>query len=390
LPLVMYKSELEDILAQFSKKIKDSRRPHPEVDDNSGKLSELEHRINGIWKTHNELSGTILELERVQTSFSRAIGGVETVKLPLLEEKVRVLEALSNNFSAELKRIPSKPDLSREVPVVQNEQFFRSMILSLRADIKNMQDELNAIKSVQAESPLPLDSPIALMEIQEPIPVGALQNVLKQHDAAIRHLASRLQLKDDRPTLVEASNYLSHLEILRSEMKEIISKQEDTKKLTTQDIDIIQKILSSLDTKIGKEDLTQMAEKNELHKIYRLLKKKIDELADVVRNKEPERKEDAFFVKRKKRFECASCGQLLPDKNEGKCGHESWNRFPSKTPSYGVGFSRILSSLVQTPTGDLALPREVKSSLEETKESKEKNRKRKTSSRVQTGFIKKS
>ena len=92
-------------------------------------------------------------------------------------------------------------------------------------------------------------------------------------------------------------------------------------------------------------------------------------------------------------MECASCGQLVPEKQENRIVYESWNRFPSKTPTYGAGFSRILNSLVQNPSGGLMLPRsESKNSIEEPKPSRSqrvKTKSRNVSSRVQTGFAKK-
>jgi hypothetical protein len=78
-------------------------------------------------------------------------------------------------------------------------------------------------------------------------------------------------------------------------MKEILAKQEESKKLSNKDLEIIQNILNSLDSKIGREDLSQMAEKNELQKIYRMLKKRIDELAFNIKKKEISPKEEAFF-----------------------------------------------------------------------------------------------
>ena len=100
-----------------------------------------------------------------------------------------------------------------------------------------------------------------------------------------------------------------------------------------------------------------MAEKNELQKIYRMLKKRIDELAFNIKKKEISPKEEAFFLRKKFGTECASCGQVLQEKLENKLIHENWNKFPVKNSTYCIGFSRILNSLVQSPTGGLMLPK---------------------------------
>jgi hypothetical protein len=236
------------------------------------------------------------------------------------------------------------------------------MILSLRNEIQALKDESESRKSKHC-SPIPLDAQIELEEIQEPLQLGMVHSILKQHETAIRLLANKtFPRPEDQKTASDSVDYLSHLEDLKKEMKEILSKQDEKQNLSNKDLEIIENILNSLESKIGKEELSQMAEKNELHKIYRMLKRRIDELALAVQRKnEAANKDEACFLKRKVNCECASCGQLVPERVEGRLVYESWNKFPVKTPNNATGFSRILNSLVLSPSGGLVLPREGRS-----------------------------
>ena len=396
LPLVMYKSELEDIFLQFSKKIKDSRKTFPEYEDFTPKIQEHEERLNGLWKSINSLQEKLGLIEpKLQKYLENFQSLADLVKFDMQSEIKSIEESYSNKVN-EVKLMVEKSLKSfNDVPVMQNEQYFRSMILALRNDISFLRDDFDSYKKSRVSPPLPLDSQIELEEIQEPLQIGMLQSILKQHDTAIRLLANKtFPQKPEEKSLTDTVNYLSHLEDLKKEMKEILSKQEERKTLSNKDLEIIQNILVTLESKIGKDELGQMAEKNDLHKIYRMLKRRIDELAEAVYKKEGAPREEAYFLKKKFNSECASCGQSVPEKVEGKLVYESWNKFPVKSPSYATGFSRILNSLVQSPSGGLTLQKEKEPralSMMEGLASKPvtvKSKKRQVSTRISTGALK--
>lgn len=364
LPLIMYKSELEDILSQFSKRIKDTRKPNPEFEDFNPKIQEHEQRLNSLWKSYNGVvekvnlvESKVLKLNESFNMMSEVVKAESEFRIDAAEKKFDlVTEEIKGSFEKGLKSM-------KDFPAMQNEQYFRSMILTLRNEVAGLKEELD-LKKNRLSTPIPIDSQIELEEIQEPLQLGMLQSILKQHETAIRLLANKTfpTRTEERSSSIETFDYLSHLEDLKKEMKEILSKQEDRKSLSSKDLEIIQNILNSLETKIGKEELSQMAEKNDLHKIYRMLKRRIDELAQAVMKKnEQSVKDEAFFLKRKNNMECASCGQMVVDKVEGKLVYESWNKFPNKSANNATGFSRILNSLVQSPTGGHMLPREGRS-----------------------------
>lgn len=392
MPLLIYKSELEDILLEFSKKINDSKRKFKEVEDHGPKILEQEQRLNNIWRSHNEILEVVQQLQNKQGLYDEDLQKLQDYKLINVELKISSLE---NEMMEKIKEIKesSKPPLTVTDPAtLQNEQYFRSMLLSLRNDINMLKEENSIIKISQLNTPIPLDNPLELEDIQEPLQIGMLQSILKQHDTAIRILANRTigSRPDEKSAQIsEATVHLSYLEDMKKEMKEILGKQEDTKKLSGKDLEVIHNILKTLDSKIGKEELKTMADKNELHKIYRNLKKRIDEIAEEVKRKENNSKEDTFFSKKKFDLECASCGQALHDKHDNKLVYENWSRFPAKNSTYGVGFSRILNSLVPSPTGGLMLaPKSESGELNPSRIQTIKAKTRKTS-RVSTGLIKK-
>ena len=364
LPLIMYKSELEDILSQFSKRIKDTRKPNPEFEDFNPKIQEHEQRLNSLWKSYNGVVDKVSSVESKVLKLSESFNMMSEVVKAESESRMDAAEKRFNSVAEEVKLAFEKGLKSmKDFPAMQNEQYFRSMILTLRNEVAGLREEADN-KRNRLSTPIPIDSPIELEEIQEPLQLGMLQSILKQHETAIRLLANKTfpTRTEERTASTETFDYLTHLEDLKKEMKEILSKQEDRKTLSSKDLEIIQSILSSLETKIGKEELGQMAEKNDLHKIYRMLKRRIDELAQaVMRKNEQSVKDEACFLKRKHNMECASCGQMVAEKVEGKLVYESWNKFPSKSANNATGFSRILNSLVQSPSGGHMLPREGRS-----------------------------
>ena len=137
----------------------------------------------------------------------------------------------------------------------------------------------------------------------------------------------------------------------------MLSNREENQRLSKNDVELIQNIAESIDTKIGKEELSQMADKTELKKIYRMLKKRIDTVAEVVnKDKEIRTRDQPFFSKRGQTLQCASCGRITSEKLEKKfTNQEGTSRFKMSSPSF-VGISKILSSLIPNSQGRLILP----------------------------------
>lgn len=381
LPLLMYKSELEEIFLDFSRKIKAKQKKITENENFTPKILEQEQRINGLWRTLAQTSDSIKILSEQFLKSEQNLAEFQEMTLKSFESKEKSTEPLPN-LSKHIKS---------ESPSLQNEQYFRSMLLSLRNDILSVQEELERLKRANVSTPI-MDAQLELAEFQEPLQISMLQGILKQHDSAIRMLANKAfppNAEEKSGKLLEATVYLTRLEDLKKEMKEILAKQENSKNLSTNDLEIIENILQSLNSKIGKEELSQMADKDELHKIYRMLKRRIDELAAAVKNRESPHREDAFFLKKKFSMDCASCGQTILDKQENKIGYEYWNKFPMKNPIYCASYSRLLNSLVPSPTGGLMLPKKSKSriSFDEASGAKTvKSKSRNISSRM---FLKK-
>ena len=298
-------------------------------------------------------------VNKKQALIDQTLVQLQEHKIINVEFKISTLQHELTDKFQEVKDLFKIFENIPELAPLQNEQYFRSMLLGLRNEISALKDDYESLKKNNNSAPMQIDNPINFEDFQEPLQLSMIQSILKQHDTAIRIIAGRSAVpskpEDYSGKIDETAFYLHHLEDLKKEMKEILSKQEETKKLSTKDLEIIQNILNSVESKIGKEELSQMAEKNELHKIYRMLKRRIDELAEEFKQKKELKKEEAFFLKRKFSTDCASCGQILPDRQEFRISHEYWNKFPLKTPTYAVGFSRILNSLVPSPSGGLTL-----------------------------------
>lgn len=211
---------------------------------------------------------------------------------------------------------------------MENEQYLRSMILSMKSDLTKLKDTVELVKKdLDTDKNLfRFDTDNIVDEVPDNPNMSLFVSMLKKHGSAIRFLANRLAPGSDDKIfkIQEASAQLSYLEDLKIEMKEMLTKQESSKTLSTKELELIQEIYALMDTKIGKQELGKKVDKGELQRIYRMLKKRIDDIAtDVKKFEYPSAREDPFFSKKRLDVECASCGQYLSDKSDPNKNYES-------------------------------------------------------------------
>lgn len=370
------RSEIGDILVQFAKKLKDPSKERSEQEDYGPKIFEQEQKLNKLSRSHNN-SLEILE------SFEKKLSTIEKILIQLQENKSINVEfkisTLESSLSDQIKQVKESFKFFENVPELiplENERYFRSMLLELRADINQAKEEIEKLKSLQSEASIPMSS-ISIEEIQEPIHIGMLQSILKQHENAIRLLANKI-IPTSSPEQVfikepDKEVELNYLEELKREMKEMIQKKEENQRLSKQDLELIQKISETAEGKIGREELGLKAEKEDLKRIYSLLKKRIDILADALKRSQAVHKDEPFFTKKSLKLECASCGKINSPELEKKIT-ENFNRMHNKSPTSGIAFSKILSSLIPNSRGGLRLPIKTDRQLEPLSSPKSQKR----------------
>ncbi|CAG9323456.1 unnamed protein product [Blepharisma stoltei] len=362
LPTLATKIELEETVNSIGLKIKDAAKHQTVPEEVTEKLNEFEQRLNGFWKENKDFLEAFAKIEAWRKDVENDLNYITDVKVSTIEQRLLNLEISHNRRGSE-----ENEKIVKEVQSTfsaESEQYFRSMIIGLRTDIVKLKDSVEHVKKdIENEKNLfHIDSETAIDEMQDPNNTSKIIATLKKHGSAIRFLANRLAPgSDDKIFKVyEANAQLSYLEELKKEMKEMINKQESSKSLSSKEVELIQEIYVMLDSKINKQELGKKVDKAEMQRIYRLLKNRIDDVANNVKKNEmtSSRGEDAFFSKKRLDMECASCGQFLPEKvDQQRWYYEAWNRFPAnKTSSFGPGFSKILNSLVMSPTGSFGLP----------------------------------
>ena len=358
-PHFLVRSEIDEMLKPMMKQIRDSRKHFKEPEDFNPRILEQEQRINTIWRSNTNLLEIIQAIEAKATGLEKLLFQLQESKAINVDFKIASIE---NELSDKIRAVRDSMNIVENIPhsaPMQNEKYFQGMMLEMRSDINSLKEENQKLKEQISDNPNIIGNTYNIEAIQEPIQIGLLQSILKQHDSAIRTLVNKSisRPSDDRPEKVENDAQLIHLEELKKELKEMLSNREENQRLSKNDVELIQNIAESIDTKIGKEELSQMADKTELKKIYRMLKKRIDTVAEVVnKDKEIRTRDQPFFSKRGQTLQCASCGRITSEKLEKKfTNQEGTSRFKMSSPSF-VGISKILSSLIPNSQGRLILP----------------------------------
>jgi hypothetical protein len=196
-----------------------------------------------------------------------------------------------------------------------------------------------------------------------------VKSVLQQHDQAIKYLSSKLtgaaQMPEESSVRhQEIAQALHRLDELKQEVMDMLAKQEASKSLTQKDYDLLNEIYAMMDNKISRDELVQKVDKEELTRMFKVLKRKTDGLYEYLRKNEQVQsqpaREDAYFLRKRLDKDCAACGQTLPETTEvGNSAYLSWGRFPARPPTLGPGFSRILYSLVVSSDGSMKLPEKL-------------------------------
>ena len=337
--------------------------------EGEGKTQELEGRLNNYWRLLQDVQGYAHTLKE-------ALSELDVKLRRLVEDQVTEVQVNADEKFAETKMhvVDLQKSLGKLLEdkqteeLLENEQYLRSMVLKLKGDVQKVQAQVEAIPKQEALPPLMQDINFDELPLAEEGEARKLKAVLQQHEQAIRYLASRLvggsSLAEEPVLLSRQDNAvaLQHLEQLRSEMKEILSKHDSAKSLSSRDLELLNQIHAALDTKISKDELTAKVDRSELLRIYRQLKRRTDQLSDAVKKSESSGniREDVIFSKKRLDAECASCGQFLPEGVDLQHQEfQPWGRFPVRTNLVGPGFSHILSSIVSSPSGSIAIPKRL-------------------------------
>lgn len=359
-------SEVEDICVTVVKrylKSFPSKAGSALLPDSDSKASELETRLNNYWRSMQEMQGQMRVLREAVGESEVRGRGVMQESIGEIREKIQEQsQELTKQIDAVRAAVDRLSSDSSNSDLQEREQYLRSLVFKLKSDLQKLQSDLDSPKPQSLSSSLLPD--LNMEDMSEELQVKRVKIVLQQHDQAIRYLANRLaggfEDTGPGPRLQSESSALGHVEQLRAEMKDIIAKFETNKALSQRDVDRINEMYSVLDTKMSKDDLSSKVDRSELVRIYRLLKRKTDELAQALKRAETSAlgsgREEVLMSRKKLDLECASCGQVLVEGMDPQNqSFQPWGRFPARGNLVGPGFSHILASLVSSPEGSISI-----------------------------------
>jgi hypothetical protein len=355
-------------LQQIMKKLK-----HPDtaqkstaacLEEHTHKIHEFESRLNGLWRANKELVDLLDTLQSKQNILSNIPSAIKEESEQKIGKVENKLNEIQESFKDKLGNIRSDLEkVYQDINPSEIEAVFRSNFLSLRGEINVIKASVQELEEKNAFQNGFFDKASESQVEMDGSSEAQIKNILKQHESAIRAIANKLSVNTNlidfhENKRAEHANYLIHLEDLRKEMKEMISKQDNTKSLSSKDMELLHAINSALNTKISRDELATKVDKPELRKTYILLKKKIDEISTNLKKAETlptSSREDAYFLKKRLDVECAACGQHIPESSDlVGMQYQPWNRLPTR---YHIpGFSRLLNSLIVNPSGEVALP----------------------------------
>ena len=363
-------TEVEEICATVVKrylKSLPSKAGSSLLPDSDSKASELETRLNNYWRGMQEMQGQMRVLrEAVGESEVKGRGMMQESIGEIRENVQKESQELTKQIDAIRAAVDRLSADSSNSDLQEREQYLRSLVFKLKSDLQKLQSDLDSSSRQHPLSPSLLPD-LNMEDMSEELQAKRVKIVLQQHDQAIRYLANKLAggYEDTNPaarTQTDSSmpSALGYIEQLRSEMKDIIAKFETNKALSQRDVDRVNEMYTVLDTKMSKEDLSAKVDRTELVRIYRLLKRKTDELAHALKRAETcalgSGREEVLMSRKKLDLECASCGQgLVEGMDLQSQSFQPWGRFPARSNLVGPGFSHILASLVSSPEGSISI-----------------------------------
>lgn len=357
------KIDLQHIIKQIKRPSSSHKPTVKYFEEQTIKLQEFESRLNSLWRSNKELVDLFDGVQFKQNNLS----DIPYTTREENDEKIGKVENKLNEIQEAFKDklIHIKSDLDKiyqDINPSEIEAYFRSNVLSLRGEINRIKASVQILEDKTAITNGFFDKANEQNIDMDESSENQIKTLLKQHETAIRAIASKISLStnltDHEPRKAEQASYLIHLEDLRIEMKEMITKLETSKSLSAKDIELLHEINITLNTKISRDEFETKVDKPELRKTYVLLKKKIDEISSYLKKAEANptmTREDAFFLKKRLDVECAACGQGIPESSDlAGMQYQPWNKLPTR---YHVpGFSRLLNSLVVSSSGEFTLP----------------------------------
>lgn len=361
-----FNSFIDSVHSRFRSEEMRIREPakHPD-EDSTHRVSELEQRIQGAAKGLCDLQEDFKHLKQssshqLQTLKSSLEARVEDLKAatPALERKILVkLEDFGETCERRTQGCVQEDEIS----------VLRATVLKMRTEMQVMRELQEALEANKPDDRVAMAPDANLDQITDTPELMGVKSVLQQHDQAIKYLSAKLTglavpvQEESALKHQEIAQALHRLDELKQEVMDMLAKQESSKSLSQKDYDLLNEIYSMMDNKISRDELVQKVDKEELTRMFKVLKRKTDGLYEYLRKNEQVQsqpaREDAYFLRKRLDKDCAACGQTLPESTEvGSSAYLSWGRFPARPPTLGPGFSRILYSLVVSADGSMKLP----------------------------------
>lgn len=327
-------------------------RPRTALPYDSAQGLESTQSLNDrLYTLSHEMDHIRKELEAGQKAVNAVDEHVETKDRLHQEALVRLKMEIGNQFEdlyGKMGIVAEDPDSAKTITGL------KIVVLKLQKDLRELKTEGTSRRNSFFPGSKPPSGEVSPTEKEE-----SMGDLVFKHEALLKQLSvqiakiyadfeeTQLQLQRQNENLLGGS--LKQMEDLRLYVSSMMEKVGQGAKLSQNDLEKLNDVMSMLEAKGDKTEIRTKVDKMELKRTHRILSKRIEDLQKELKRSEslqqlPAPREDPVLIKTRFDHECLACGQEVP-LQQWKRGWKAPGRFPETKFRLGPGFSKILPVL---------------------------------------------
>lgn len=338
------RAEVDAMIAATRPRTSNSYDPGQGLDSTQSlndRLYSLSHEIDHLRK----------ELEAGQKAVNAVDEHIETKDRLHQEALTRLKVEIGNQFEdlyGKMGIVADDPDSAKTITGL------KVVVLKLQKDLRELKTEGTSRRNSVLPGSKPPSGEVSPREKEE-----NMGDLVFKHEALLKQLSvqiaqiyadfeeTQLQLQKQNENLLGGS--LKQMEDLRLYVSSMMEKVGQGAKLSQNDLEKLNDVMSMLEAKGDKTEIRTKVDKMELKRTHRILSKRIEDLQKELKRSEslqqlPAPREDPVIIKTRFDHECLACGQEVPFQ-QWKRGWKAPGRFPETKFRLGPGFSKILPVL---------------------------------------------
>jgi hypothetical protein len=305
------------------------------------RLNTLSHEIDRIRK----------DLETEQKAVNAVDEHIETKDRLHQDALARLKAEITHQFEelyGKMNILADDPDSAKTITGL------KIVVLKLQKDLRELKTEGTSRRTSVFQGSKPPSGENSPREKGENV-----EDLVIKHETLLSQLSvqiakiyadfeeTQLQLQRQNENLLGGS--LKQMEELRQYVSSMMEKVSQGAKLSINDLEKLNDVMSMLETKGDKTEIRTKVDKMELKRTHRILSKRIEDLQKELKRSEtlqqlPAPREDPVLIKTRFDHECLACGQEVPFQ-QWKREWKAPGRFPETRFRLGPGFSKLLPVL---------------------------------------------